>query len=166
MIRTRMTCLLAIISVVMLSGCASIVSKSTYDVQINSSPQGAQIEVLDSEGKPAGTGYTPVTVSLKAGAGYFRGQKYTVTFEKPGFDTQTVPIRRGVDGWYAVGNLFFGGLIGYLIVDPLTGAMWTLKDLNVVLTPSTTSFLDKPGLHLLTIDSVPQHLRSRMVRLN
>jgi hypothetical protein len=30
-------------------------------------------------------------------------------------------------GWYLVGNFFFGGLIGWLIIDPLTGAMWTLS---------------------------------------
>lgn len=30
-------------------------------------------------------------------------------------------------GWYLVGNIFIGGLIGWLIVDPLTGAMWTLS---------------------------------------
>ena len=34
MIRTRVTCLFAIISVVMLSGCASIISKSVYPVRI------------------------------------------------------------------------------------------------------------------------------------
>ena len=43
----------------------------------------------------------------------------------------TSKIPYDVSGWYAGGNLFFGGLIGYLIVDPMTGAMWTLKDLHV-----------------------------------
>jgi hypothetical protein len=32
-----------------------------------------------------------------------------------------------MDGWY-IGNILFGGLIGILIVDPLTGAMWKLDD--------------------------------------
>jgi hypothetical protein len=31
-----------------------------------------------------------------------------------------------VDGWY-FGNLLFGGLIGLLIVDPATGAMYKLE---------------------------------------
>lgn len=30
-----------------------------------------------------------------------------------------------MNGWY-IGNLLFGGIIGLLIVDPATGAMWTL----------------------------------------
>ena len=39
-----------------------------------------------------------------------------------------------VNGWY-VGNIVFGGLLGLLIIDPATGAMYSLstKDTNVVL---------------------------------
>ena len=32
-----------------------------------------------------------------------------------------------LNAWYW-GNILFGGLIGWLIVDPATGAMWKLKD--------------------------------------
>jgi hypothetical protein len=35
-------------------------------------------------------------------------------------------IKSKIDGWY-FGNLIFGGLIGLVIVDPLTGSMWTLS---------------------------------------
>jgi hypothetical protein len=37
---------------------------------------------------------------------------------------------RSVNGWY-VGNVIFGGLVGFLIVDPLTGAMWVLEPKDV-----------------------------------
>ena len=42
-------------------------------------------------------------------------------------------------GWYLVGNFFMGGLIGYLIIDPLTGAMWNLtpKQLSTSLSKET-----------------------------
>ena len=33
---------------------------------------------------------------------------------------------------HLLGNLVFGGLIGYIIVDPLTGAMWKLDERFVV----------------------------------
>lgn len=42
-----------------------------------------------------------------------------------------------MDGWY-VGNIIFGGLIGLLLVDPITGAMWKLPDTaqgNLVIDP-------------------------------
>ena len=152
MIRIRMTCLFAIISVVMFSGCASICSKSDYPVRINSSPQGAQVKVVTSKGEIVHTGTTPTTISLNAHGGYFRSQKYTVTFEKPGFDTRTAPIRAGMDGWYWVNILWIELCpIGFLIVDPLTGSMWTLKDCNVVLTPSSSSSLGNPGSQVLII---------------
>ncbi len=32
-----------------------------------------------------------------------------------------------LDGWY-FGNLIFGGLLGILIIDPATGAMWRLDE--------------------------------------
>jgi hypothetical protein len=37
-----------------------------------------------------------------------------------------------VNGWY-VGNVILGGMIDLLVVNPATGAMWTLtpKDLNL-----------------------------------
>ncbi len=47
--------------------------------------------------------------------------------KKEGYVKQVVSIESRVDGWYIVGNLFFGGLLGYLIIDPATGTMWTLN---------------------------------------
>jgi hypothetical protein len=70
-------------------------------------------------------GTTPASVTLDASAGYFDGQKYTVTFSKDGYDPTTVQIDSRINGWY-VGNIVFGRFIGWLIVDPLTGAMWAL----------------------------------------
>ena len=37
-----------------------------------------------------------------------------------------VQIQGKLDGWY-FGNLLFGGLIGMVIVDPITGAMYRLE---------------------------------------
>ena len=34
-------------------------------------------------------------------------------------------LRATIDGWYW-GNLFLGGILGMLAVDPATGAMWAL----------------------------------------
>jgi hypothetical protein len=38
---------------------------------------------------------------------------------------QNVDLKASMNPWY-IGNIIFGGLIGLVIVDPLTGAMWTL----------------------------------------
>lgn len=67
---------------------------------------------------------------LEKKKGYSSGKKYDVRILKEGYDEKIVTVDTKVGGWY-VGNILFGGLIGLLIVDPATGAMWTL-DTNEV----------------------------------
>jgi hypothetical protein len=146
-------------------GCASIISKSVYPVSISSQPDAAEISIKNRAGQNVFTGRTPTTVNLKAGAGFWKGETYTVSFKKEGYLPQTAQIIRGVDGWYIGGNFVFGGLIGWLIVDPATGAMWTLEDLHVDLSPSQTSSIENK-IHIVTIDDIPDNLREKMVRIN
>ncbi|WP_236761390.1 hypothetical protein [Acinetobacter junii] len=92
------------------------------------------LSILNRAGNKIHVGQSPVTINLKRGAGFFKPEKYQVTFEKEGFETKTINISSSINGWY-VGNILFGGWIGLLIVDPATGAMYTLdsKNSNVVL---------------------------------
>jgi len=115
----------------LLSACASIVNHSANPVSITSFPENANYTVTDKEGKVIHSGKTPETVSLKTDAGYFRGEKYTLNFQKEGFGSQTTPLNAELNSWYW-GNLFFGGFTGMLIVDPLTGAMWSLPESKTV----------------------------------
>ncbi len=66
-------------------------------------------------------------MTLNASAGFFSGENYTVDLQKDGYSPQTLTVASGLDGWY-VGNILFGGLIGLLIIDPATGAMWKLPE--------------------------------------
>ena len=112
-----------LVIVLFLTGCASIISKSMYPVTVSSLPTGASIVVTDEDGKQIYKGVTPSTLTLEAGKAYFDSREYTVTFSKAGYEEQTAVIKPGIDGWY-FGNILVGGLIGMLIVDPITGAMW------------------------------------------
>jgi len=148
------------------TGCASIVGKSQYPVTISSQPDQAAITVVDERGDTVYAGTTPTTVTLRTKAGYFKGKKYTVTFEKEGYAKHVAEIRRGVSGWYVLGNLIFGGLIGWLIVDPATGAMWTLqKKVSVDLTPLSASTAEDSGLRIVLLDDLPLPLRSQLIRV-
>jgi uncharacterized protein YceK len=118
---------LAIVAITTLSGCASIVSKSSYPVAINSTPDQATFTIKNKEGVTVHSGTTPATVTLKSDAGYFRGETYTINFSKPDYQDQTAILDSSVNDWY-FGNLVLGGLTGLLIVDPLTGAMWSLPE--------------------------------------
>lgn len=118
--------LAAAMSALALTGCASIISGTTDQVSLNSTPAGADFEIADENRLLVHSGRTPSTVTLPKSDGYFDAQEYTVKFTKPGYEDQTATIGAGLNGWY-IGNLLFGGLIGMLAVDPATGAMWTLE---------------------------------------
>jgi hypothetical protein len=60
----------------------------------------------------------------------------------------------------------FGGLIGMLVVDPMTGAMYKLPE-DVKGNLGNPLAGDAPkDLTLLELDQVPQSLRSGLVRIN
>jgi hypothetical protein len=119
----------ALIAVLWCTGCATIVSSSTYPVAFSTEPAGAQIEVKDNSGMLRFAGTTPATFELPAGDGYFSRARYTVAVKKEGHAPTSVVLRSRIDPWYW-GNFVIGGLIGFLLVDPLSGAMWRLDGLG------------------------------------
>ena len=76
----------------------------------------------------------PVTLPLARGDGFFRAAKYRIVFEAPGYDPKEIWISGTLAaGWYLAGNFLVGSFVGWLIVDPLTGAMWNLKPSSVMM---------------------------------
>ena len=123
--------LLLCICVAVFTGCASIVSKSQYLVTIDSKPSGATFTVKNKLGRKIQRGITPATITLTSSAGFFNPARYSLQFEKEGYFSTSSSLSSGIDGWY-IGNVIFGGIIGFLLVDPATGAMWRLGDTTYV----------------------------------
>ena len=147
-----------------MSSCCSIVSKSSCPVTISSNPPGACFTLKKANGIAMSTGTTPATVTLNSSNGYFQPAKYVVEFSRKGV-TQTVPLNASINGWY-FGNLLFGGIIGLLIVDPATGAMWKLDD-NVIATFNQTADSSQTrALKICNIDQVPLSMRKHLVAIN
>lgn len=150
-----------------LSGCATIVGERDETITLNSSPSDAQIVILDERGDEIFSGLTPTTTQLKkANGSYFGGKTYTVNVTKEGYDTRTLTINSSPNGWYIAGNLVFGGLIGWLVVDPLTGAMYNLSpnEINASLNESVAKAEDGGKvLNIVLLEDVPSVLRDELV---
>ena len=145
------------------TGCASIISGSTQSLSFKSVPDSANIMITNRKGEKSHTGQTPATVTLKKGAGYFKPENYKITFEKVGYQTKTVTVAGGMSGWY-IGNLIFGGLPGLLIVDPLTGAMFTLSPDDVTATLEANNVVvqkDEKSLTIMLKEDVPPLLMEK-----
>ncbi|MBN1467264.1 MAG: hypothetical protein JW924_00930 [Fusobacteriaceae bacterium] len=126
---------------VSITGCASVVHRSKQTVKISSQP-GSTISIKDLKGNTIIEGEDSLTVKLDRAQGFFQKGQYSIVVEKPGYATKTIQLSSKVNtGSYVIGNLFVGGFIGWLVVDPLTGGMWTLttpdgqkaKDVQIVL---------------------------------
>lgn len=105
-----------------LSGCSTIMNDRMTDVQVTSEPSGQHFSITDEDGQPVATGVTPAHVTLDAAAGFFDGQTYQVAYDQG----PTVELDSRTTGWYWVG--FCITVVSGLIVDPLTGDMFSLPD--------------------------------------
>lgn len=152
-------------TVFLFSSCASILSKSIYPLSINSNPNNAKVSITDKKGKEIYLGNTPARVKLKAGAGFFSKAEYQVKFSSPGYKDKIVPINFKIDGWY-FGNLLLGGVIGMLIIDPATGAMWKIETefLNETLGPTTASI--DPEIKIMNLNEIPENWKNHLVKVN
>lgn len=151
------------------TSCASIVSRSRYEVTINSIPSESIVRVLNRRGTEVAAGQTPVTLQLKASDGFFRSARYTIVFSKDGYEDKHVPLEANIDPWY-FGNLIFGSLLGFLIVDPATGAMWKIEDTMVSATlspkaqPIATAKVEgsEHEVKVYALADIPAELQERM----
>jgi hypothetical protein len=182
--------LLAGLAAMVLCSCATIVrGGGPQPFTVRSNPAGADVTISDAmTGSVFATGRTPFAAILPVSKGFFQGAKYRVTLAMPGYETAQAFIDTRVSGWYVGGNLLFGGLIGWLIVDPATGAMWTLSDefMDVPLSPSAPpapsdtppappaaapapapqASAEGPHVAVLDLASVPLEARGHMVPVN
>lgn len=167
---------LLLCSLVLFSSCASIVSRSKYPVTFTSTPSNTKISIVNKSGLSIYSGETPTTVILKSGSGFFQSERYMVTFSKPGYEDVKIPITCSLDGWY-FGNIFFGGVIGMLIVDPLTGAMYKLDNTLVYADLGSSFYHQEDGgssgessgeqkMEVRTLDEIPENWKAHLIPLN
>lgn len=166
----KVVCILSL-STLLLSGCATIIGDKTQVVPISSTPSEASILITDEKGAQVFKGLTPTSVTLQKSDGSYWGKKsFTVEITKDGYNKQVIPITASANGWYIGGNFLFGGLIGWFIVDPLNGAMYTLSPEQITSNlgeklAHNNSAADK-SISIVLIQDVPSELRPQMKRVN
>lgn len=117
--------LFAIAAVVLMSsGCATVVSKKQYAVNIDNQPGPTYYQVYNRKNELVSQGITPQQVTLDAKSAPFVRAKYSVVMAGTGSATQTQTVKAGFDPW-TIGNIAIGGGLG-AIVDGASGAMFTL----------------------------------------
>ncbi len=150
--------------VVSVSSYATIFTATKYQVSFNTTPDGAGITIENRDGKVIFEGVTPTTVRLKSAAGYMKKEEYIITFTKNGYAQKIVNISANLDGWY-IGNIFLGGFIGMLIVDPASGAMYKIakedRAINETLQPT-----NEQALQVYDINNLPDNInKENLIRI-
>lgn len=147
------------------SGCATIFGRSNYNMVINSSPSGATLSITDKKGKEIYKGATPANVVLKSSAGYFSKAEYQLKFDLPNHEEKTIPLTSKLNGWY-FGNILIGGLIGMLIIDPASGAMYKLPVTTINETLTKKNIAQVPSLNVVEISSLTKEQVNQLQRIN
>lgn len=134
----------ALLLVLPIAGCASIISGSKQEVNLTSHPAAANVTITNEKGMVVWSGTTPATIELA------RDKEYFVKAEVPGYEPATVHIDQSLNGWF-IGNLLCGGIIGGLI-DYATGAMWTLDpDMVTIELVSGSNDTDEEGVERMVL---------------
>ena len=123
---------------VLFSGCATMRSKSIYSIPISTTPEKAMIIVTDIKGKEIISTQSPDTLVLKSSEKYFKRAEYLVEVSQGGYQTKKEPLYFVMDGKY-LQNVFLSFFmpIGFLLIDPVSGAMWMpeKEKIKVILNP-------------------------------
>lgn len=143
-IRSKIACVcLYLVLTIALAGCATILSKSQYSFSLKANEPDTIVKVYDRDGAFVKEAKAPSTIELDADAGMFSRASYRFVFEKPGFETVEGGVTAQVDPYYWLNFITTPSmLLGLLLVDPISGAMWSFDE-NVTI----SGFLQPKSCH-------------------
>ena len=135
--RNIFRCFMLGLLTLILSSCSTIMRDNIQSIPIKANVEDVDIKITNKNGDTVFKGKTPTVVSLKTSQnGYFSPEKYNITATKVGYEGNLQTIDSHVSNWYIFGNIGFWGLLGYLVVDPISGDMYYLdEEVNIHMTP-------------------------------
>lgn len=107
--------ILLILSLFLVSGCATLTHGSHQEIKLESRPQGATYSITPGNYE----GITPNVVNLR------RDESYEVEFSCTGYENIVLSIKNKPTG-ATFSNCLFNGIIG-IVVDCNTGAVFKLR---------------------------------------
>ena len=120
---------------------------------------------MNHDGNRLFEGRPPTTLTLSARRGFFQGARYTIEVSQDGYTTGRATLSADLDAWY-IGNILFGGVLGLLIIDPATSAMWKLDERVAVNLGATNSSVGGDyQLAILSVDQIPRDLLPLLIRI-
>lgn len=133
----KVTFFTLVLTALLTSNCATIISGSKQNIKFNSNPTNATIFIDEVQ-----VGKTPYETKLE------RKREYEVKIQLDGYKPYETKLTKKFNAWY-LGNILFGGLIG-LIIDPITGAIYNLTpdQINAQMTQGTAFVESKNGLYI------------------
>jgi hypothetical protein len=114
----------SVTTLLLLTGCASMVCGPKQTIAIDSRPRGAQVVVYSPECQIVFSNTTPCTASLQRLQGDSKTGCYMVRIKKAGYAPEQIPLAGSINSAYYLNVLTLG--IGF-IVDSSNGSMWTLS---------------------------------------
>src|SRR5262245_35541780 len=109
-----------------LVGCATVLPRRPEPIMITSEPPEAHVTVTNLRtGQRILQATTPVVAHLARHAGYMRPARYEIAVEKLGYKLYVIILQAELEKQY-VGNVAVRGPLGFLVIDPFTGAMYAL----------------------------------------
>ena len=115
-----------VVATLFFSGCASIISKSNFDVSVSSNAPESTVTVRNPRsGVVISTGDAPLVVNLKSADAIFTPASYMCEVKDKATNKKQVRvINASICPWF-FGNFIWGGLIG-MGIDAASGAMYQL----------------------------------------
>jgi len=116
---------LMILSLVAVSGCATIFTGTTQKINFSSEPTGAKIFINGVE-----EGSAPLTATLK------KGNEYSIDFKLEGYENKSLRLTYSIGaGWVILDVL--AGLVG-VVVDAITEAWFSfdIENYKAVMKPA------------------------------
>ena len=128
----------------------------------------AMVLITDERGIKVLRNWTPAVMSLPNDAEAQR-KAYRISIALAGNPSHERQLMAKRDGWYIRGSRVFSESIGGLVVDPQTGAMFTIstQDAGTVFAEAVAQASGNlaQGTYLVLLSDVPARLKPKMTRV-